>query len=417
MSDFRKKPPSLGRKLLPLIAGIAGVAGLILLVSSWLESPSSYKVTSAPTPSEKSSASAIPTPRGTSTPRALPRRAARKRIAQTPPPRVARVYAVQRVFYATDRAENTNGGKSAISYSSGRGERLSYGYADVSIPPGHSYGSVDRPFSIFGIELLPATPSKDMVILHVYAESEPDFKNGLSHSGHEREALLFIHGFNVTWESALLRTAQLAYDLKINGPSIAYDWPSAGKPLAYRVDQQNAEWTAGHLADFLELLTAHTGIRKLHVVAHSMGNYALALALVQLAARGQGLQRVHDIAMAAPDVDAAVFTTQYASLFRLDAKQVAIYESSRDKAMVASEKFNGYDRLGDAHRITVVPGFEVVDATRIDTDFLGHGYFANSGALMGDLVGLFQDRPMPRYPLLTIAVANGAYYAWPNGYK
>ena len=51
------------------------------------------------------------------------------------------------------------------------------------------------------------------------------------------QALLFIHGYNVTFEDALHRTAQLAYDLKFPRPALCYIWPSKGATVLYTQDE------------------------------------------------------------------------------------------------------------------------------------------------------------------------------------
>ena len=52
------------------------------------------------------------------------------------------------------------------------------------------------------------------------------------------DAFLFIHGYNVTFEGAARRTAQMAYDLGFNGAAVFYSWPSQGTPTAYTIDEQ-----------------------------------------------------------------------------------------------------------------------------------------------------------------------------------
>ena len=51
----------------------------------------------------------------------------------------------------------------------------------------------------------------------------PESKNYKDH------ALVFVHGFNTTFDNALFRTAQIAYDLKFDGAPFVYSWPSQGQ--------------------------------------------------------------------------------------------------------------------------------------------------------------------------------------------
>jgi esterase/lipase superfamily enzyme len=70
-----------------------------------------------------------------------------------------------------------------------------------------------------------------------------------------------------------------------------------------------------------------------------------------------------------------------------DAKQqVTLYSSSNDKALLASKKVHGEARAGASGAdLVVAPGLETIDASGINTDFLGHSYFAESRALITDM--------------------------------
>ena len=52
-------------------------------------------------------------------------------------------------------------------------------------------------------------------------------------AGDKKEAVVFIHGFNVTYDAAAKRAAQLAYDMNYGGVPVLYSWPSAGKTRHY----------------------------------------------------------------------------------------------------------------------------------------------------------------------------------------
>ena len=80
--------------------------------------------------------------------------------------------------------------------------------------------------------------------------SAADFQQRLSEtvsSSAERDLLVFIHGYNVDFESAVQRTAQIAVDLPFEGVPVCYSWPSQGSLLGYSIDETNAEWTTTHL--------------------------------------------------------------------------------------------------------------------------------------------------------------------------
>jgi esterase/lipase superfamily enzyme len=65
---------------------------------------------------------------------------------------------------------------------------------------------------------------------------------------------LFIHGFNNSFEDAILRAAQIGYDLGIGQGIGLFSWPSQGvkTPKGYTTDEATAEASKYLLADFIE---------------------------------------------------------------------------------------------------------------------------------------------------------------------
>ncbi len=50
------------------------------------------------------------------------------------------------------------------------------------------------------------------------------------------DLLLFVHGFNVSFEAALIGTAQLALNMPFNGAVVTYAWPTQGGVFRYSDD-------------------------------------------------------------------------------------------------------------------------------------------------------------------------------------
>ena len=214
----------------------------------------------------------------------------------------------------------------------------------------------------------------------------------LSARSDEHDALVFIHGFNTSFEDAGLRTAQLAYDLGFKGPAILYTWPSQGQLQDYLKDQRNADVSAAALRALLTGLSQQGKIQRIHVIAHSMGNRVLAAAL----SRGGDLHaNVREIALLAPDIDAALFQ-DLAREFPKDIGPITLYASAKDSALLASQHLAGYPRLGQGGaNMAVIPGMDSVDASAVDTSVLGmgHQYYADSRTILSDLYYFFQGMP------------------------
>ncbi len=235
--------------------------------------------------------------------------------------------------------------KHGVTYTGGRGE-LVRGVCRVTIPTIHTRGSVERP-SLLRFEVA------ENQARHIVLTSVTEFANGAFDArlaeelaaADQPDVLVFVHGFNVDFESAVMRTAQIAVDLPFQGVPICYTWPSQGTLLGYPVDENNAAWTVSHLKEFLTDLVDRSGAKSIHVVAHSMGNRAMTSAMQQIALQRPSAGPIFDrVVLAAPDVDADLFRKDLAESLTNVAKQVTLYASSDDQALVASKKVHGYPR-------------------------------------------------------------------------
>ena len=226
------------------------------------------------------------------------------------------------------------------------------------------------------------------------------------------EALLFVHGYRVTFEDAALRAAQLAYDLKIRDTSF-FAWPSAGAAAKYTVDEGSAKNATQPLAEFISALDAgaHAAGKALHVIAHSMGNRVLLAALQWLVLKGRTPQAIDKIVCAAPDEDAADFVAAMAAL-RSVGRRRTLYASSKDKPVWLSEVVHGYPRAGRIPPVTLADGLDTVDASDLEATFLGHSDFATQRPLLHDLFSLLKAslEPRDRQGLEPVRTDSGAAY-------
>lgn len=334
---------------------------------------------------------------------ASPPDARRPPVAVAPPPEQA--FATVRVFYATDRTR-TGQAEPAQFYGSGRGS-LELGFCDVSIPQGHDRGQIEAP-SVWRLEFRP-DPRKHVVLLNVEPVFAPRYLDALREriqASAGREAFVFVHGYNNTFEDAALRCAQIAHDLKFAGAPILYSWPAQGEVLDYGVDSDNALWSEPHMVEFLAGVARETGAEKIHLIAHSMGTRVLTGALRTLAAQAvtSPVPEFHQVILAAPDIDAAIFERDIAEKIHGAAQRITIYASANDKALALSKKLHGYPRLGDAGpRIRVFPAlrkYEVVDASEVETGLLGHAYVGDSVTVLDDLRGVLSGIEAGRRGLL-----------------
>lgn len=198
-----------------------------------------------------------------------------------------------------------------------------------------------------------------------------------------KEALVFIHGFNVPFSGAALRTAQLAADLELDGAPLFYDWPSRASLFAYQADRDIAtsQTIINDVAAFLHDVVERTGAERVSIIAHSMGNEPLLRALEELEDnqfKDETKKPFDEVIFASPDVMVANFRTLVNDTQRL-AKRMTLYASSKDKALDISRWKAKFTRAGDAKEKIVIDGLDSVDTTLASSNFVGHNDFAGNG--------------------------------------
>ena len=291
------------------------------------------------------------------------------------------------VFYGTDRAPELNNG--ITEYTADQDGELHLGVATVTIPASHTYGELESP-SIWRLEFRP-NPERHVTLRSVDELDENTFQSALERymqKADSREAFVFVHGYNVTFKDAARRTAQMAYDMKFPGAPIFYSWPSRGQLLSYARDETMVQRTVPYLSEFLEMVARDTGAETVHLIAHSMGNRAMTNALKMMHQQRDEMEGplFNQIMLAAPDIDVEVFK-QIADAVTSMGQGTTLYASSNDKALGASRRLRSdLTRLGDTRDgIAVIPNMESIDASLVPSDFLGHGYFADSQTVLMDI--------------------------------
>lgn len=270
---------------------------------------------------------------------------------------------VEQVFFVTDRAPSARG------YYGGERDTIRYGYATVEmrylLP--RARGELERAnlsSSRRAAAIRHTIDSTKVFRLRAIREvSESEFvqmvqeqrRQHAERFEHDTTELLFIHGYNVNFRSAIERTAALQHRTNAH-VAIAYSWPSRAKTFAYVADLEQARWTTPHLRASLERIETALGPRRLNVVVHSMGTLALANALdvepdagSPGTAQGRSManQRFRSITFVNPDYDEQLFLRDALPVFRRAAPRLTLYGTQRDVPLRLSAVLrDGYPRAG-----------------------------------------------------------------------
>ncbi|MEM7074642.1 MAG: alpha/beta hydrolase [Pseudomonadota bacterium] len=313
---------------------------------------------------------------------------------QEPPPSRSDApgYVSVNIYYATDRARS---GRSIPSrfYGHQRSDGLEYGLANVTIPKVRQPGTISAP-SVWKLEFS-EDPAKHVMLQSVTPVSSDDFFGVMRKdldAQSATDAFVFVHGYNVSFDAAAKRTAQLAYDMNFKGLPILYSWPSRGATVGYISDTAVVRLSGRRLTRFLEDLVEQSGARTIHIVAHSMGNRAVTDALELMALRRAPVETpvFEQVIFAAPDVDQGLFAEMLSTIQPL-ARRLTLYASENDWALEASRKLHGNaPRAGQGGKGLLVHGtIDSVDMTGLGADMLEHSYVANDHSAILDISTLF----------------------------
>nr|WP_283848708.1 alpha/beta hydrolase [Bradyrhizobium brasilense] len=200
--------------------------------------------------------------------------------------------------------------------------------------------------------------------------------------------LVFVHGYNVSFFDAAMRTSQLAHDLSFQGEAIFFSWPSAATTSGYSHDEevvQLSEPAFNHFLDDLE----KSGASDIIIVAHSMGNRLVTKVLGSRAAQGKQTSNLRELLLAAPDINAEIFREQILpGLEKLRGAHKSIYASSADLALRASKIVHDYRRVGETiGGVLTFADFETIDASSVSPALrsFGHSYVVDSVKVLGDI--------------------------------
>lgn len=334
------------------------------------------------------------------------------------------------VFYGTDRnrADTTK----RIAYANDRARRLEMGQALVTVPSNHKVPNIERPSAwnipYFGkIWEEAEDPKKHFTIREISAKSKIELlalvKQRLGGSeAFKNQSIVFIHGYNIGFDDALYRTAQISFDLQFDGATYSYSWPSGSGWASYPYARDSAQQAEPYLYEFLQMVQNETGTTSISIVAHSMGNQMLLQVLRSLKQRSPDVSKINQIVLAAPDVDRDAFEF-LASEIRGVAKGITLYAAGNDVALEASRYLAGNKpRAGDVPPSgpVVVAGIDTIDISSVSTGYLAinHSNYAEHSELLTDLKHLIRSGIRPPELRITaykrIQGEQGIYWRYGN---
>jgi esterase/lipase superfamily enzyme len=232
--------------------------------------------------------------------------------------------------------------------------------------------------------------NRHVVLQEFQAVEAPAFFKGLGDviaASGARDVLVFVPGFNVDFESAMLRLGQLSYDLGLGSPTILFSWPSQAAMTAYVADQESVLYAVPHFLSFLNDLIAQPNIGHIHVLAHGLGCRLAIDSLLKFQGKAPKLTAATNLILVSPDVDRDLLLMNSARLAQV-VNRITVYVSSNDRVLQVAKSVAGAPRAGDSSEgIPVFPSAETIDVSAKDSSLLGYGVTS----VLPDIYSILKD--------------------------
>ncbi|TMV03317.1 alpha/beta hydrolase [Ruegeria sediminis] len=305
------------------------------------------------------------------------------------------------VFFGTNRKPLIARG-AVVDFCGERAERISNGICEVIVPNGHKIGSLGSPL---WKRLLNRSDDRLRVDDIISLNEEIFFahiRQSLAKMKVQEKPTIFIHGYNTNFREAVLRAAQIGFDLGLGLGIGLYSWPSKGVPHGYSADEATVEVSKYFLADFIEQFVENTQEKSINIIAHSMGCRCLLGAFEVLSNGRQNiLKAINQTILAAADVDSSAMV--YLGKHAVDnCTRTTSYVCDKDKALLVSQWLHDFHRVGIMPPTFVLNGMDTVIVNSPDLGDFSHGYISSSRTILNDIFALLKSNtpPSDRYSLV-----------------
>ncbi|MCO5092521.1 alpha/beta fold hydrolase [Bosea sp. (in: a-proteobacteria)] len=221
--------------------------------------------------------------------------------------------------------------------------------------------------------------SGDWAVLGIARETTDGAAGAFAAAANGQDVLLYIHGFNETFDTAARSAGQLSHALAFQGRTALFTWPSGGRLFDYAYDRESALWSRDGFVQTLQALIANPTVGRIHIVAHSMGTFLTLEGLRELRDSPEIQARIGSVVLASPDVDIDAFEQTVRKLGPLAHRMTVIIDPG-DRALAVSARIaGGVARAGSADRTRLEAlGVRVADTSGRGWSMLRHDLFLSN---------------------------------------
>ena len=123
-------------------------------------------------------------------------------------------------------------------FGNSRSSQLNFARVNVTVPKVHKTGQIERKKPGKADDPLKFFTATDVVAY----DAQPEFSSALSADIAARggRVMIFIHGYNTSFDSAVYRVTQIAHDFGYPGTPVLFSWASGGSTKDYVYDRESA---------------------------------------------------------------------------------------------------------------------------------------------------------------------------------
>lgn len=356
-----------------------------------------------------------------------------------------------KLFYATDRAPAGDGDASEF-YANERGFLLRVGSATVSMtPPASDWSEIreitlsdERKFkrtlevtAVDEIGPLPGRSSNPLIeqpSAQVFANTKRMFRSEINRqlaASNGRDAVIYVHGYNVDFEYPTLVSRELQHFLGYKGVFISYNWPATPSRAAYFRDLETADATRRNLRSLIRFLSEETNVRRVHLIGYSAGSrlaFETAYQIALLRQKGKTRAALGQVILVGSDLDRTYFAEALGDGLLDSVDQLSIYMSGNDSALSMSRLMFGRHRLGQVweqteettpveQKLAGLSKLSLIDVTDSPGSGVGNGhwYFRSSPWTSSDIF-LTLLKGLPPQARGLVRAPNSAVWQFPDDY-
>ena len=210
--------------------------------------------------------------------------------------------ATRDLLYVTDR-EPAVAADGSVSYGAKRARSISFG--SVLLAADRQSGakaaaSNDIPLHVaairqigkfppapYSVEITAKGPRRTPAVVSAHEQAAAALQAEVARrlaAAKRKEVVVFIHGYNNTFDSAAAATSDICRTLSSEFVCIVLTWPAGGSGVlaGYNIDRESGEFAVADLKRTIRIISQTRGLERLHLIAHSRGTDVLLSALQQL---------------------------------------------------------------------------------------------------------------------------------------